>query len=205
MHPLIIGIAGGTGSGKTTVAKNICKGLKGKRAIIIAQDAYYKDLSHLILEERKKFNFDHPSAFDNRLLLKHLQQLLNGQSIQMPIYSFHDYTREKKTRRVEPADIIILEGILVLEEKGIRDILNIKIYVDTDSDERFIRRLIRDTQERDRNLSSVVEQYLNRVKPMFLQFVEPSKRYADIIIPQGGLNKVAIDLVVCKINTTLKK
>jgi len=201
MLPLIIGIAGGTGCGKTTVATNICNGLKEKKAIIIAQDSYYKDLGHLPLEERKKFNFDHPSAFDNRLLVEHLNCLIKGETIQMPVYSFQNYTRKKKTKQIEPADIIILEGILVLEEKEIRDMLDIKIYVDTDSDERFIRRLIRDTKERGRSLSSVIEQYLNRVKPMFLQFVEPSKRYADIIIPQGGLNEVAIDIIASKINS----
>ena len=201
MFPLIIGIAGGTACGKTTVANNICSGLKEKRAIIIAQDSYYKDLGHLPLEERKKFNFDHPSAFDNRLLVEHLNRLIEGKSIQMPVYSFQNYTRKKYSKQIEPADIIILEGILVLEEKEIRDMLDIKIYVDTDSDERFIRRLIRDTKERGRSLSSVVEQYLNNVKPMFLQFVEPSKRYADIIIPQGGLNEVAIDIIASKINS----
>ena len=205
MFPLIIGIAGGTGCGKTTVANNVCQSLKGKRAIIIAQDAYYKDLGHLSLEERKKFNFDHPSAFDNQLLIKHLNLLIKGNAIQMPVYSFQNYTRKKETKHVKPADIIILEGILVLEEKEIRTILDIKIYVDTDSDERFIRRLMRDTEERGRSLSSVVEQYLNRVKPMFLQFVEPSKRYADIIIPQGGLNKVAIDVIAAKINASISK
>jgi len=205
MFPLIIGIAGGTGCGKTTVANNICQSLKGKRAIIIAQDSYYIDLGHLSLEERKKFNFDHPSAFDNQLLIEHLNLLIQGNAIQMPVYSFQNYTRKKETKHVQPADIIILEGILVLEEKEIRNMLDIKIYVDTDSDERFIRRLIRDTEERGRSLSSVVEQYLNRVKPMFLQFVEPSKRYADIIIPQGGLNKVAIDLIAAKINASINK
>jgi uridine kinase len=203
MSPFIIGIAGGTGCGKTTVAKNIRNGLSEKKAIIIAQDSYYKDLSHLPLEERKKVNFDHPSAFDNELLLEHLKLLVNGKNIQMPVYSFKTYTRKKESRYIEPAEIIILEGILVLAEKKIRDMLAIKVYVDTDSDERFIRRLIRDTRERGRSLNSVVEQYLYRVKPMFLQFVEPSKRYADIIIPQGGLNKVAIDLIVSKINSTL--
>ena len=202
MSPLIIGIAGGTGCGKTTVANNICNSLPDKKAIIIAQDSYYIDLSHLPLEERKKINFDHPSAFDNELLIQHMNLLLQRKSIQMPVYSFQNYTRKKETKCIEPADIIILEGILVLEEKKIRDMLDIKVYVDTDSDERFIRRLLRDTKERGRSLTSVVDQYLSRVKPMFLQFVEPSKRYADIIVPQGGLNKVAIDLIVSKINTT---
>ncbi len=205
MLPLIIGIAGGTGCGKTTVAKNIVNGIKGRKAVIIAQDAYYRDLSHLTLEKRKKFNFDHPSAFDNELLLEHLNQLIKGKPVRMPVYSFHDYTRKEQTEKVNPADVIILEGILVLEEKAIRDMLDIKIYIDTDSDECFIRRLIRDTKERGRSLPSVVEQYLNRVKPMFLQFVEPSKRYADIIIPQGGLNKVAIDIITGTVNERLSK
>lgn len=201
MDPLIIGIAGGSGCGKTTVARNICQELKGKKAVIIPQDSYYVDLAHLSLEERKEFNFDHPKAFDHRLLLCHLKDLITGKAIQMPVYSFQTYNREKETVHVLPAEIIILEGILVLEEKEIRDMLDIKIYVDTDSDERFIRRVIRDTQERGRSLLSVIEQYLTKVKPMFLQFVEPSKRYADIIIPQGGLNKVAIDIIASKMNS----
>ncbi len=205
MLTLIIGIAGGTGCGKTTVAQNICQGIKGKNAVIIVQDAYYKDLSHLTLPERRKVNFDHPSAFDNQLLLEHLNLLRKGETIHMPVYSFQDYTRKKRTIKIKPADVIILEGILVLEEETIRNLLDIKIYVDTDSDERFIRRLIRDTRERGRSLASVIEQYLNRVKPMFLQFVEPSKRYADIIIPQGGLNKVAIDIITSNINAQLDK
>lgn len=205
MLPLIIGIAGATGSGKTTVAENIAKGIKGKRAIIIPQDAYYKDLSNIPFSERVKINFDHPSAFDSQLLVEHLCKLIKGQPIKMPVYSFQEHTRKKETIKILPADVIILEGILVLEEKAIRDLLNIKIYVDTDSDECFIRRLIRDTGERGRTLSSVVEQYLQSVKPMFLQFVEPSKRYADLIIPQGGLNKVAIETISGNINSQLSQ
>ena len=203
MQPLIIGIAGGTGCGKTTIAQNICQNLEEKKVILLSQDSYYIDLSHMPLSERKKFNFDHPTAFDNALLYQHLNHLSHGQKIEMPLYSFIDYTRKNETKTVYPAEIIILEGLLVLEEKTLRDILDIKIYVDTDSDERFIRRVLRDTRERGRTLDSIVEQYLNRVKPMFLQFVEPSKRYADIIIPQGGMNKVAIDLVVSKIKNRM--
>ena len=199
MKPFIIGITGGTGSGKTTVAQKIFDSLNGINVIIIQQDAYYIDLGHLVLEERKKINFDHPSSIDNELLVEHLNQLISGKEIEIPIYSFTNYTRMKETTRVTPQDIIILEGILVLEEKKVRDLLDVKIYVDTDEDERFIRRLIRDTKQRGRTMESVIEQYLTVVKPMFLQFVEPSKRYADIVIPQGGLNDVAIDIIVSKI------
>jgi uridine kinase len=201
MKPLIIGITGGTGSGKTTVARRIYESLKGVNVVVIQQDAYYIDLSHLPLEERKKINFDHPSAFDNGLLIENLKKLIRGEEIEKPIYSFTDYTRMKETEKVSPQDIIILEGILLLVEKRIRDLLDIKIYVDADEDERFIRRLVRDTKERGRSMESVIEQYLNVVKPMFLQFVEPSKRYADIVIPQGGLNDVAIDIIVSKIKS----
>ena len=201
MEPLLIGIAGGTGSGKTTVARRVYESLKGVNVVVIQQDAYYIDLSHLPLEERKKINFDHPSAFDSDLLIKHLQKLTRGQEIEKPKYSFTDYTRKKETEKVLPRDIIILEGILVLEEEKIRNLLDIKIYVDADEDERFIRRLVRDTKERGRSMESVIEQYLTVVKPMFLQFVEPSKRYADIVIPQGGLNDVAIDIIVSKIKS----
>jgi len=201
MKPLIIGIAGGTGSGKTTVACRIYESLKGINVVVIQQDAYYIDLSHLPIEERKKINFDHPSAFDNDLLIKHLKKLIKVEEIEKPIYSFTDYTRKKETEKVLPRDIIILEGILVLEEEKIRNLLDIKIYVDADEDERFIRRLVRDTKERERTMDSVIEQYLTVVKPMFLQFVEPSKRYADIVIPQGGLNDVAIDIIVSKIKS----
>ncbi len=201
MKPLIIGITGGTGSGKTTVARRIYESLKGVNVVVIQQDAYYIDLSHLPLEERKKVNFDHPSAFDNDLLIEHLNKLIKGEEIEKPIYSFTDYTRMKEAEKISPQDIIVLEGILLLVEKRIRDLLDIKIYVDADEDERFIRRLVRDTKERGRSMESVIEQYLNVVKPMFLQFVEPSKRYADIVIPQGGLNDVAIDIIVSKIKT----
>jgi len=201
MTPLLIGIAGGTGSGKTTVACRIYESLKGVNVTLLQQDAYYIDLSHLPLEERKKINFDHPSAFDNELLIKHLKKMISGQEIEKPIYSFTNYTRNKETEKILPRDIIILEGILVLEEEKIRKLLDIKIYVDADEDERFIRRLVRDTKERGRSMESVIEQYLNVVKPMFLQFVEPSKRYADIVIPQGGLNDVAIDIIVSKIKS----
>ena len=201
MKPFIIGITGGTGSGKTTVAQKIFDSLNGINVIIIQQDAYYIDLGHLVLEERKKINFDHPSSIDNELLVEHLNQLISGKEIEIPIYSFTNYTRMKETTRVTPQDIIILEGILVLEEKKVRDLLDVKIYVDTDEDERFIRRLIRDTKQRGRTMESVIEQYLTVVKPMFLQFVEPSKRYADIVIPQGGLNDVAIDIIVSKIKS----
>jgi len=201
MKPLVIGIAGGTGSGKTTVAQKIYESLNGINVVIIPQDAYYKDLGYLILEDRKKINFDHPSSIDNELLVKHLKKLINKENIEMPMYSFKSYTRMKETVKIISQNIIVLEGILVLEEEKIRNLLDVKIYVDTDEDERFIRRLIRDTKKRGRTMESVINQYLTVVKPMFLQFVEPSKRYADIVIPQGGLNDVAIDIIVSKIKS----
>lgn len=203
MKKLTIGVAGGTGSGKTTVAKNIYDALKGESVIIINQDSYYKDQGHLLMEERRKINYDHPFAFDNDFLIEHINKLINNEVIEQPIYSFTTYTREKETIQIKPCKIYILEGILLLEDERLRNLLDIKIFVDTDADERFIRRLKRDVKERGRDLDSVIKQYLETVKPMHLQFAEPTKRYADIIIPRGGENKVAIDLVVAKIKSRL--
>lgn len=199
-RPLLIGIAGGTGSGKSTVTKEIFKAIGEGNITIIEQDSYYKDQSHLSFEERINTNYDHPDAFDNKLLIEHLSDLLEGKSINKPIYDFENHNRKKETIKVEPNDIIILEGILILYEKEIRDLLDIKIFVDTDSDVRIIRRILRDMKDRGRTLDSVIVQYMSTVRPAHLQFVEPTKRYADLIIPEGGYNKVAIDIIVARIN-----
>lgn len=202
--PILIGIAGGTGSGKSTVTNEIYKNITESNIVIIEQDSYYKSQDHLSFDERVKTNYDHPFAFDNELLVSHLKCLLNGDSIEKPIYDFEIHNRKKDTIKVEPRDIIIIEGILILNEKEIRDILDIKIYVDTDADVRLIRRILRDIKERGRSLDSIILQYINTVRPAHLQFVEQSKRYADIVIPEGGHNKVAIDIILAKINEIIK-
>lgn len=202
-RPLLIGITGGTGSGKSTVSKEIFKAIHEKKITIIQQDSYYKDQSDLTFEERVKTNYDHPFAFDNELLIEHLKDLLHNKPIEKPIYDFEKHNRKEETITVEPRDIIILEGILILFEEKIRELLDIKIFVDTDSDVRVIRRILRDIKERGRTVESVISQYMNTVRPSHLQFIEPSKRYADIIIPEGGYNKVAIDILVAKINSIL--
>lgn len=199
-RPILIGIAGGTGSGKSTVTKEIFKAINEDRVTIIEQDSYYKDQSNISYEERVKTNYDHPDAFDNKLLIAHLKDLLNGKSIMKPIYNFETHNRKEESIQVDPKDIIILEGILILFEEEIRDLLDIKIFVDTDSDVRIIRRIQRDMNDRGRTLDSVISQYMKTVRPAHLQFVEPAKRYADIIIPEGGYNRVAIDIIVAKIN-----
>ena len=203
--PILIGIAGGTGSGKSTITKEIFKSINDNNIAIIEQDSYYKDQSDLSYEERVKTNYDHPDAFDNELLIKHLKDLANGKSINKPIYDFENHNRKKETIVVEPKDIIILEGILILFEEEIRELQEIKIFVDTDSDVRVIRRILRDIRDRGRTLDSVINQYMSTVRPAHLQFVEPTKRYADIIIPEGGYNKVAIDIIVAKINEIIKR
>ena len=202
-RPLLIGITGGTGSGKSTVSKEIFKSIHEKKITVIEQDSYYKDQSNLTFEERIKTNYDHPFAFDNELMIKHLKDLLDNKPIEKPIYDFEKHTRKKETITVEPKDIIILEGILILSEEEIRNLLDIKVFVDTDSDVRIIRRILRDIKDRGRTLDSVILQYMETVRPAHLQFIEPTKRYADIIIPEGGYNKVAIDIIVAKINSIL--
>ncbi len=197
--PILIGIAGGTGSGKSTVAKEVYRCLPENSIAVIEQDSYYRDQSNLSYEERIKTNYDHPDAFDTELLLEHLKMLQDGKAIDKPIYDFENHNRRNETIRVEPKNIIIIEGILILAEEALRDKFNIKIFVDTDADVRIMRRIQRDIKERGRTIDSVIEQYINVVRPMHLQFVEPTKRYADIIIPEGGYNKVAIDMMNARV------
>ncbi len=197
--PVIIGVAGGSGSGKTTVCNKIYDYFSGKSIAMIEHDSYYRDQSDLTFEERLKTNYDHPLAFDTDLLVEQLTQLANHESIEVPVYDYANHTRGSETICVEPREVIIIEGILILEDKRLRDLMDIKIYVDTADDLRIIRRIERDMKERGRSLDSIIHQYLSVVREMHEQFVEPSKKYADIIMPEGGHNKVAIDLVISKI------
>jgi len=200
---LIIGVAGGTASGKTTVVQAILDRVGWERISHIQHDAYYKDLSHLPMEERRRFNFDHPDALDTSLLVEHLHTLRQGGSVQVPEYDFATYCRLPTTRKVDPCPVVILEGILILDDPALRDLIDLKIYVDTDPDLRLIRRIRRDTAERGRTVESVITQYLSTVRPMHLEFVEPSKRYADVIIPLGGQNVAAMELVTARILSLL--
>jgi uridine kinase len=203
--PVVIGVAGGSGSGKTSVTKAIYESFKGHSITMIQQDYYYKDQSDVPFEERLKTNYDHPLAFDNDLLIEHIEKLLRYDPIEKPVYDYSLHTRSKEIIEVEPKDVIILEGILVLEDERLRKLMDIKLFVDTDADIRIIRRLSRDIKERGRTLDSVIDQYTNVVRPMHNQFIEPTKRYADVIIPEGGQNHVAIDLMVTKIQTILEQ
>lgn len=204
-HPVLIGVAGGSGSGKTTVARELFRQFQNESVIMIEQDSYYKDQSHLSMEERVLTNYDHPFAFDNDLLLYHLQELLKRQPVEKPIYDFKEHNRKAERILVQPKDVIILEGMLILEDPRIRDLMDIKVFVDTDADVRIVRRIQRDIEERGRTLDSVVTQYLNVVRPMHLQFIEPTKRYADVIVPEGGYNRVALDLLSTKIRNILEE
>ncbi|OPZ62873.1 MAG: Uridine kinase [Firmicutes bacterium ADurb.Bin506] len=199
---LVLGVAGGSGSGKTTVVRELSRAV-GDAVAVLEHDAYYRDQSHMSLEDRLLTNYDHPFAFDTDLYIEHAQQLMNGIPVDKPVYSFETYTRTSETVRVQPAAVLVLEGILVLEDVRLRQLMDIKVYVDTDPDVRFIRRLTRDVENRGRSLQSVVDQYLNVVRPMHLQFVEPTKRYADIIIPEGGFNRVAIDLLTARLSAAV--
>ncbi len=201
--PFVVGVAGGTGSGKTTVARKLVERFQQEPVRLIPQDAYYKELTGMSLEERAQVNFDHPLAFDNDLLVRHLDDLLAGRPIRQPVYNYITHSRNENVIEVDPAPILIVEGIMVLEDAELRKRMHLKVYVDTDADERFIRRMQRDLIERGRSVDSVVEQYLSSVRPMHLQFVEPTKRYADVIVPQGGANHVAIDLLAAKIKAIL--
>ncbi len=192
---LIIGVAGGSGSGKTTVVRKIVEQLDPEKVVVLPQDSYYNDNAHLTLEERRKINFDHPDAIEFPLLIKHVKALRNNMSIDVPTYSFKESTRLPETTHVEPHDVIIIEGILVLTVPELRDLMDIKIYVDADDDDRLSRRIKRDVIERGRTLENVLKHYETTVKPMHLQFIEPSKRFADIIVPQGGDNNIAIEIL----------
>ena len=201
--PIILGIAGGTGSGKTTVANVILDRVGAGRIVLLAHDAYYRDLRDLPRAQRDIINFDHPDSLETELLVHHLEALRRGEAVEVPIYDFTTHARTNLTRHVEPQLVILVEGILVFAERGLRELFDVKIFVDTDPDVRFIRRLQRDIEERGRTVASVIQQYQMTVRPMHLEFVEPSKRYADVIIPEGGLNTVAMDMVVARIRTLL--
>ena len=203
--PVIIGVTGGSGSGKTTVSRAIFEQLHGHSLLMLQEDSYYNDQSDMPFEERIKTNYDHPNAFDTELLVKQLKDLLDWKTIEKPIYDYTEHTRSSEVEKVEPKEVIILEGILVLNDPALRDLMDIKIFVDTDDDIRIIRRSQRDIEERGRSLQSVIDQYKSTVKPMYHQFIEPTKRYADIIVPEGGENQVAIDLLVTKVRDILRK
>ncbi len=201
--PIVIGIAGGTGSGKTTVANTILQRVGSDRIAYLPHDAYYRDLTDLPPNQRAQVNFDHPDSLESELMIQHINQLKAWQAVDLPIYDFTTHSRTNITRRIEPQAVIIVEGILIFYERAVRDVFDVKIFVDTDADLRFIRRLDRDITERGRTTQSVIHQYLTTVRPMHLEFVEPSKRYADVIIPEGGLNVVAMDMVIARIETLL--
>nr|WP_291259962.1 uridine kinase [Fusobacterium sp.] len=202
---ILIGVAGGSGSGKTTVANNLVKAFKADDAALVEQDAYYRELTNMTLEEKAKVNFDHPDSIEFDLLRKHLVALKNGEVIDRPIYDFTTHSRKEGVVKINPSKIIIVEGILIFAVPEIRELFDVKIYVDTDADEMILRRIERDMNERGRSFESVKNQYLTTVKPMYLEFCEPSKRYADIIIPRGGENKVAIDMILSTLRGYLNK
>lgn len=205
MEPLIIGVAGGSGSGKTTVVTHIINTIGEEDILLLQHDSYYRDLKHLPFEERTKQNFDHPSALETELLIRHIKALKEGYQVEVPIYDFTRHVRKDETNLVEPKKIILIDGILIFTEKELRKQMDIKLYVDTDDDIRLLRRIQRDIVERDRELENVLTQYEKFVRPMHLEFVEPTKRYADIIIPRGGENQVALDMVNALIRNRLKK
>ncbi len=204
VDPLVIGIAGGSGSGKTTVAQTILQRVGVDQIAFLQHDSYYKDLSGLPPAQHDAINFDHPDSFETELLIQHIGCLRAGKSVEVPIYDFATDRRTDRTFTVEPRRVILVEGILIFTEAKLREMFNVKIFVDTDADLRFIRRLERDIKERGRSTASVIEQYQHTVRPMHLEFVEPSKRYADVIIPEGGFNSAAMDMVVARIEALLK-
>ena len=202
--PIVFGVAGGTASGKTTVARSILDQVGAHRVAYLPHDAYYRDMSHLPLEQRAQQNYDHPDALESDLLARHIRELCAGRAIQLPVYSFADYVRKTETVTVEPAPVVLVDGILIFAEPELRDLMDIKIFVDVEADIRLIRRIERDTRERGRTLSSTIFQYLDTVRPMDLEFVQPSRRYADVILPGGGQNRVAIEMVVARLHAILK-
>ena len=203
MKPLIIGIAGGTGSGKSTVARKVAEALPDASVAFLEMDAYYRDFRHLTLQQLHHVNWDHPDAFDVELLTEHLGALSRGEPVDMPVYEFATHSRSARTHRIKPADVVVIDGILLLSDENVRAHCDVKVFVDADPDIRLIRRIRRDTAVRGRTLESVLDQYLTTVQPMHLQFVEPSKRYADVIVPRGGSNTVAIEMIVAKIQRRL--
>jgi len=205
MKPLIIGIAGGSGSGKSTVARNVAELLTTSSVAFIDMDAYYKNFPELSLDERRQLNWDHPDAFDYDLLFSHLDALSRRQAIEKPEYDFVTHLRRARPTRVEPADVVVIDGILLFVDDRVRDLCDVKVFVDADADIRLIRRIERDTNDRGRPLDEIIEQYLSTVQPMHLEFVEPSKRYADVIVPRGGHNAIAIEMIVAKIQRRLQR
>lgn len=205
VHPFVIGICGGTGSGKTTITDRLVEALSESNVLVLQQDHYYKDLPHLPFEERRRQNFDHPDAIDTPLMIDHVKCLRAGEPIDRPTYDFTQHRRRPETARLAPRPALIIEGILIFDNRALRDLMDIRIFVDTDADLRFIRRLVRDIRERGRTTDSVIEQYKATVRPMHMEFVEPSKRYADIIIPEGGHNEVGIDLVIQKVRSLMRQ
>jgi uridine kinase len=200
-NPVVIGVAGGSGSGKTTVVSRIVDSMGNDHVIVLEHDRYYHDHPELRLEERAALNYDHPDSLETDLMVRHVKELRSGRAVELPAYDFARHARRQTTETATPRQIIIVEGILIFADAHLRDLMDVKVFVDTDDDTRFIRRLKRDVAERGRTMDSVIEQYLNTVKPMHLEFVEPSKRYADIIIPRGGHNAVAIDMLLTLIRS----
>ena len=205
MKPFIIGIAGGSGSGKSTVARKVAEGLGTSSVAFIDMDAYYKNFAELPIEERRKLNWDHPDAFDFDLLCRHLGELNKGKAIDKPEYDFVTHLRSEKTRHIEAPEVVVIDGILLFVDERVRDLCDVKVFVDADADIRLIRRIKRDIRSRGRPLEEVLDQYLKTVQPMHLQFVEPSKRYADVIVPRGGHNAVAVEMLVAKIQRRIQK
>ncbi len=202
--PVIVGVAGGTGSGKTTVVREIFNKLGPTDVTVITHDSYYKDRSHMSMDERAKVNYDHPDALDTPLLVEHIKQLQQGLAVDVPIYDFSQHVRRHEHVHMTPGKVVVVEGILILADEQLRNLFDIKIFVDTDADIRFIRRMERDILERARTRESVVKQYMESVRPMHIQFVEPSKQYADVIVPEGGHNTVAVDMIITKVQAIIQ-